>query len=154
MAVLDITRTQLTLAKNHTILAALTQGVAQPRAALAPAAGDWSALFVACHLLDYERIFARRVDAILTQDAPLVEPMDHLALVSSNDYAGQAFDATLTALVAERQTLLARLKALDATAWSRTGAHPEFGPAPLLHFCANACMHDINHIEQIVRCLA
>jgi hypothetical protein len=155
MAVLDIERTLATMRRTHVLLGAIVNTVDQPRAANARDGADgWSVLFVACHLLDYERIFARRVDAILTQDAPRVEAMDHLGLVSANDYANQSFGDTLSALFEARLMLVDKLSAIEYAAWSRAGTHPEYGPAPLLHFCANACMHDVNHIEQIVKCLA
>jgi hypothetical protein len=155
MAVLDINRTLMTLSKNHVILAAVVKDVDQRRAENTRDGADgWSTLFVACHLLDYERIVARRFDAILTQDAPTVEPMDHLGLVVSNDYATQDFGDTLSSLFTARIALVDRLSGLEPAAFARMGTHPEYGPSPLLHFCVNACMHDINHIEQIVRCLA
>ncbi len=154
MAILDPRRTLRTLTKNHALLRAVLGSASQEKLQSGRDGADgWSALFVLCHLLDYEVIFGRRAHAILTADAPRIEAMDNDALIVAHDYANCDSAAVLRELIERRNALVARLSALDDAAWQRTGVHPEFGAGTLLHFCANACMHDIDHIEQITRCL-
>jgi hypothetical protein len=112
----------------------------------------WSILYIVCHLRDYERIVARRVALILTEDDPVIPAIDNDALAREGDYAGQALTAVREELRADRAALLARLAALDDGQWARVGQHPQQGAGTLLAVAINTGLHDIDHLEQIARC--
>lgn len=114
----------------------------------------WSILFIACHLRDYERVVAARVEAMLTDDDPVLPSMDNDALARDGDYAAQSFAAVREELRARRAALFDRLAGLDAAQWQRPGHHPQQGAATLLDVAINAGLHDIDHLEQLARCRA
>jgi hypothetical protein len=37
--------------------------------------------------------------------------------------------------------------------WRRTGIHPRMGDHNMIELAANVALHDLNHIEQMVRAL-
>ena len=112
----------------------------------------WSILFIVCHLRDYERIVAARVEAVLSADNPLLPAADNDALVRDGNYGAQSFAAVREELRAQRTALLASLANLDAARWQRPGHHPQQGSATLLDVAINAGLHDVDHLEQIARC--
>lgn len=122
--------------------------------ALRDGPAGWSILFIVCHLRDYERIVAARLDAILAAADPALPAMDNDALARDGDYAAQSLAAVRIDLRARRAALLDRLAGLAAADWRRPGHHPQQGAATLLDVAINAALHDIDHLEQIARCRA
>jgi hypothetical protein len=114
----------------------------------------WSILFIVCHLRDYERTVAARIDAILTADDPELPSMDNDALARDGDYAAQSLTAVREDLRAQRAALLDRLATLAPAQWQRPGHHPQQGAATTLDVAINAALHDIDHLEQLARCRA
>lgn len=114
----------------------------------------WSILFIVCHLRDYERVVAARIDAMLTEDDPILPSMDNEALAREGEYVDQNLAAVREDLRARRAALIARLSALDAAQWQRPGHHPQQGAATVLDVAINAGLHDVDHLEQLVRCRA
>jgi DinB superfamily len=114
----------------------------------------WSVLLIVCHLRDYEIAWRERTEAILAHDHPVFTTFDHMALVETNQYARQDLHAVLRDLAERRAALIARIEPLDDAQWLRSGAHPEQGPGTLLDIAINAGLHDLDHLEQITRCLA
>jgi hypothetical protein len=112
----------------------------------------WSILFIVCHLRDYERIVAARIDAMLAAHDPELPAMNNDTLARDNDYAAQSLATIREDLRARRTALLARLAALDPAQWQRPGHHPQQGVATVLDVAINAGLHDIDHLEQIARC--
>jgi hypothetical protein len=112
----------------------------------------WSILFIVCHLRDYERVVAARVEVMLTGDDPALPSMDNEVLVREGDYAAQSLAAVREELRAGRAALIGRLSGLDAARWQRPGHHPQQGAATVLDVAINAGLHDVDHLEQIARC--
>ena len=112
----------------------------------------WSILYIMCHLRDYERIVAARVEAILADDDPILPAADNDALVRDGEYDAQSLAAVRAELRVQRTALLARLAGLDDARWQRPGHHPQQGAASLLDVAINAGLHDVDHLEQIARC--
>ena len=112
----------------------------------------WSILFIACHLRDYERIVAARVERLLTEENPTLPALDNAAAERSGDYAHQELAAVRADLQSRRAALLAQLTALDVAAWERNGHHPTQGHGTLLDVAINAGLHDIDHLEQLAQC--
>jgi hypothetical protein len=112
----------------------------------------WSILFIVCHLRDYERVVAARIEAMLTADDPALPSMDNDASVRDGDYAAQALGAVREELRVRRIALIDRLVGLDAAQWHRPGHHPQQGAATVLDVAINAGLHDVDHLEQIARC--
>jgi hypothetical protein len=52
-----------------------------------------------------------------------------------------------------RRQFIALIANCTEDQWSRRGVHPESGVVTLLELAINVGLHDVNHIEQIVRAL-
>jgi len=143
-----------TLRKNPLILRAVLAGISQERAeALRDGPDGWNIVYVVCHLRDYERIVTERIQLILSQDRPLLADMNNAELIAQNRYAEQSLEATLADLARRRGALLGLLEGLTDEQWLRPGVHPAQGAGTVLDIAVNAALHDIDHIEQIVRCV-
>lgn len=144
-----------TLRKTSALLARELGGVSQREAEdLRDGADGWSVLLIACHLRDYEVAWRERVELMLAEDGPTFGTFDHHELVERHAYARQELRAVLADLGGRRAELIARLEGLDDGQWLRTGLHPEQGPGSVLDVAINAGLHDLDHLEQIARCLA
>ena len=142
-----------TLRKTPTLLDLVLAGLDESAAStLRDGPDGWSILFIACHLRDYERVVAARIEAMLTADDPALPGMDNDALARDGDYAAQSLFAVREELRARRAALLDRLAGLDAAQWQRPGHHPQQGAATVLDVAINAGLHDVDHLEQIARC--
>lgn len=142
-----------TLRKTSKLLRSSLQDYSQAEAiALQDGPEGWNLLFIACHLLDYEKQLARRVEAILHEDNPVFEPWDQRDLAERHAYADQELHSVLAELQAQRNALIEKLATLDDAAWLRTGINPSQGPGSLLDVVINAGLHDIDHLEQITNC--
>jgi hypothetical protein len=143
-----------TLRKTAALLAMTLADVRQEQAeTLRDGADGWSVLLICCHLRDYEIAWYERVEQMLAEENPSFRTFDHNALVTQNAYASQNLRAVLADLGTRRAALIARLAALDDTQWQRSGSHPEQGPGNILDIAINAGLHDLDHLEQITRCL-
>lgn len=116
-------------------------------------ADGWSVLFIACHLRDYEAAWRDRVELMLAEQNPAFVTFDHHALVETHAYADQELRAVLADLLTQRQGLIGRLEGLSDEQWLRPGYHPEQGPGTILDVAINAGLHDLDHLEQLARCL-
>jgi hypothetical protein len=144
-----------TLRKTTVLLEKSLAGVTQEQATrLRDGADGWSVLYIACHLRDYEVFLRERVELMLAEEQPLFRGFDQLALVEINAYAGQELRAVLDELSERRAALIGRLEQLDDDQWLREGRSPEQGTGTVLDVAINAGLHDLDHLEQITRCLA
>jgi hypothetical protein len=63
--------------------------LARTDAAVRPSPGTWSPLEYACHVRDVHRVFAERVELVLTQDGPRFDNWDQDATAVASRYAEQ-----------------------------------------------------------------
>lgn len=144
-----------TLRKTSALLAGTLRDLTPEQArTLRDGPDGWSILLIVCHLRDYEIAWQDRVDMLLAHESPIFPTFDHIALIERNQYASQDFQAVLSDLADRRAALIAQLEPLSDAQWMRAGAHPEQGPGTLLDIAINAGLHDLDHLEQITRCLA
>jgi hypothetical protein len=144
-----------TLRKGPPILEAMLAGVTQEQAAtLRDGADGWSVIYVVCHMRDVEEIFTDRVRSLLAEPSPTFRVVPNEVLIARGDYAAQDLRAVLAEYVARRADLIALLEPLADEQWLLAGTHPEQGPGTLLDVAVNTGLHDVDHQEQIIRCLA
>lgn len=143
-----------TLRKTAALLAAQLRDVSQDEARDRTDGPDgWSVLFIVCHLRDYEIVWRDRVEQMLAASNPTFAPFDHHRAVEEHAYAAQNIAAVLADLAARRAGLIERLEGLADEQWLRTGVHPDQGPGTVLDVAVNAGLHDVDHLEQLLRCL-
>lgn len=154
MPMLNVDKALRSLRKTPVILNALLKEVSQAQAQQATdGQNGWSVLFIVCHMSDFEDIFYRRVQSVLEQDCPRFPPVDQESLALTNDYAGQDFRQVLETYLQKRQAFIQRIESLTEEQLTRHGIHPETGDCTVLDIAINAALHDVNHLEQIVRAL-
>ena len=154
MPILNVEKTIRSLRKTPVMLDALLKDVTHEQARQATDGPDgWSVLFIVCHLRDFEDIFCQRIRMALEQDCPLLPGVNQEALPAANYYAHQDFCLTLEAYLNRRHTLIGLLERLSAEEWARHAVHQEYGEGTVLDLAINVVLHDVNHIEQIVRAL-
>jgi hypothetical protein len=140
--------------RTPVILHGLLHGVTQERAMAATDGPDgWSVVEVVCHLRDFEGFFRERVELMLREDNPELPAYDHEALAIERDYQHQELRLALAVLLEERREFIALLESLRPEQFERTGIHPENGLITVLDAAVQLTHHDINHIDQITRCL-
>jgi hypothetical protein len=143
------------LRKTPAVLDFVLRDVDQSRAQAARDGQDgWNVLEIVCHLSDLEAVYTERARLILEQDNPHFAPVDQVGLVTANRYGEQNFRQVLARLHEQRADFLALLESLTPEQWERHGVHPETGDTTLRELAINVALHDLNHIEQIVKALA
>ena len=143
-----------TLRKTSAMLDMLLAAVTPEQArTLREGADGWSILFVVCHMHQYEASFAQRVGVMLAQDNPTLPPWPSDAAERQRACAQDDLPTVLADIRAQRRALITQLESLTDEQWQRPGIHLEQGPATVLDVALNAGVHDVDHLEQIMRCL-
>jgi hypothetical protein len=86
-----------------------------------PVPDVWSAIEYAAHVRDVFALFDRRVAQIVTNDDPVLEVIDHDALVDAGDYRSLGPVAVADDLAAAAEALASRLEGLAPEHWHRAG---------------------------------
>ncbi len=142
------------LSKTPVILQTILQGVDQRQAVSAhDGAGGWNVVEIVGHLNDYDGIFIERTQAMLNGDAPELNSYDQNELVREHGYATQNLADVLASYLSRRSTFIDLLSGLSPEQWERTAIHPAWGSITLLQQAINATLHDVNHIEQVIKAL-
>jgi hypothetical protein len=147
------TKALRTLRKTPALLAALLQDVTQAQAE-ALHDGDWNVIFVVCHMRDFEAVAAQRVRDLLAGPNPTFAVVSNDELIQGNNFAAANLSQALAVYTQRRREFIALLEPLTDEQWLLAGVHPLQGPATLLDVAVNAGLHDVDHLEQLVRCLA
>ena len=118
-----------------------------------PAADKWSVHEHACHLAHVHSIFFDRLDYMLKNPAPVIQPYLPGAQDSPDLLLSMDLDESMQCFVADRQRLVARLENLSADEWARTAAHGEYRVYSVFIMFRHLALHDFLHayrIEELV----
>jgi hypothetical protein len=108
-------------------------------------------LEVISHLADEEREdFRVRVEYIINRPGEVWPKIDPEGWVTSRNYAGRDFLASLKNFAEERAASLAWLSELRAPDWDKAYEHPS-GPLRAGDIMAAWIAHDLLHIRQILK---
>jgi hypothetical protein len=123
----------------------------QPRdALLAPASdGGPGVVELLPHLRDWEQIFLGRIEAVLTQDHPVLPAFDDDLWAIERDYRGQDPGRVLGEFLSLRAALLDLLATAGPDAWTRTADHETAGEIDLLWLGARLVQSDSDHITEM-----
>lgn len=145
----------LSIRKTPLILAAVLHPVS-PEDARQRTDGPegWNMLEVVGHLRDYEEIFCDRAHRILSEENPTLPAYNPEELVKSRAYSDQSLPDILGRYQDLRHEFIHILSNLTDEQWARRGVHPQSGSISMMELALNAALHDVNHIEQIVKILA
>ena len=116
------------------------------------APGQWSIHQVAAHLVHMEVDgWMPRIRQMYDQSAavlPRVDAHTHLA-----QFAARPMEELLSQFSDQRRGNVLEMDAYqwDSDQLDRTAEHPDQGPLQIRHLIATWCMHDLSHMDQIVR---
>jgi len=134
-------------------LRALLSGV--PNDALeAPVDEGWSAKDVVAHLLDAHSVaFTDRIRRILSEDRPLIKPIDPSARLQEQGYGSWTLGRLLDTFERVRNDDLTMLRGLSAEQMGRLADHAEAGEISVSDLAHQCAVHDMMHLQQIARML-
>ena len=114
--------------------------------------GDrWSTLEYACHVRDASRIYARRLERMLTEDGPHYANWDQDETAITDRYGEQSADRVADELVLTADQLATRFEAVHGDQWQRTGFRSD-GAAFTVESFARYFIHDpIHHIWDVTQ---
>lgn len=147
----DLGEARASLERMPAILQQLVTGLSPEWLAARPAAGEWSAHQVVCHLAYVEETDWMTRARMIREVGPIrpFPPVDHGD--QTERYAGMSTDA-----VAQRFSDLRadNLDALDAMQLSDAdlelrGMHPTLGEVTMQQLLATWVLHDYNHVAQL-----
>jgi hypothetical protein len=142
------------MVRTPVVLEGLLSGVDQGRALAATDGPEgWSVVEVVCHLRDFDGFFQGRVELMLVEEHPMLPAYDHERIALERGYRHDDLGRALATLLEHREGFVALFADLSPDQWARTGIHPEMGPISVLDAATQLVLHDVDHTEQITRCL-
>ncbi len=143
------------LAETAPALQALAAGQSLEVLRFRPAADEWSAAEVICHLRDVDReVHLPRLQSLIGQEEPFMPGVVSDDWVKERDYQAQDPLAALAALHRSRAELLALLPPAGDPIWERRGRHTFFGPTSFWELVCLVLEHDELHVTQVRETLA
>ncbi|MFN8512353.1 MAG: DinB family protein [Thermomicrobiales bacterium] len=113
----------------------------------------WTTVEVVCHLRDFDGFFRGRAEMILAEETPNLPAYDHEAIAIEREYNDQQLTEAYDALLKSREATQALFANLTPEQWERAGIHPESGYFTLTDAARQVGLHDLVHIEQILKIL-
>jgi uncharacterized damage-inducible protein DinB len=119
-----------------------------------PGPDKWSALDVACHLRDVERLWVNRIVKVAFDDRPAFFMIDFPSIAGEHGYDTQRLGAALKEFARLREDTLRILRALPERQWKRVGLHPKRGEVSIEAIVETMISHDASHFGQIQKAVA
>ena len=110
-----------------------------------PVPHKWSAHEHFCHLVSLESRFRQRLETMLAEDNPELEPFYPAPEDESGGLLGVDLEAAAEQFVRERAELVARLRDLPPEGWERVGRHPEYAYYTVFGMTRHMSLHDGLH---------
>ena len=114
-----------------------------------PAPRRWSAHEHACHLAHVHALFFGRLEYMLTDPAPVIQPYLPGDQDADDFLLRMDLDNSLDGFVADRRRLVARLEMLDSGDWARTAKHGEYRTYSVFIMFRHMALHDFLHAYRI-----
>lgn len=109
-----------------------------------PAPDVWSVLEYGCHIRDVHRIFNKRVELMLTEDAPRFPNWDQDETAEADDYGSQDPALVAVELLDAASTVADTYASVPADAWPRRGLRSN-GSEFTITSISRYHLHDIVH---------
>ena len=114
-----------------------------------PAPRRWSAHEHACHLAHVHALFFDRLEYMLAEPAPLIQPYLPGDQDADDLLLRMDLDASLDRFVVERRRLVSRLETLTPADWARTATHGEYRLYSVFIMFRHLSLHDFLHAYRI-----
>jgi uncharacterized damage-inducible protein DinB len=111
----------------------------------------WSAMEVACHLRDAERVWAERLVKTAFSEKPAFSMGDHESWPAQNTYNTQDLASCLKEFARLREDNLRLLRALPASQWGRLGVLPKRGEITIERMVEIMIEHDREHLAEAAK---
>ncbi len=136
--------------------AALVTQLPEPEWRVRPGIDGLTLHQLAVHVRDAEaQAFYPRVERILAEDEPHLEPFPHHYATLEQGYRiDEPLRDIVAGFAATHAALLARLRALSLSDWSRIGFHPPSGPRTVLWWAERIHGHAATHLQDLRRLIA
>jgi DinB superfamily len=123
--------------------------LAGPGSGRRPHPGAWSPLEYGCHVRDVFRLYAFRLDLMLTQDDPLFPNWDQDETAVADRYAEQDPARVAAELAAAGEAIAGAFAAVRADQWHRPGRRSD-GAAFTVETFARYFIHDpVHHLYDV-----
>jgi uncharacterized damage-inducible protein DinB len=143
----------LTASRNALLRAASAAG--PERAALRPAAGEWSVLEVLAHLVDCDYHYTQQALAMRDNPNHMLVHFDDAAWKAEHTAIRETPFADIVALLKESHaSVLDHLASMTDNDLDSPGLHPRGIPYSVRHVFLRFPQHDENHTRQIEQILA
>lgn len=132
-------------------IARLVSGLDEEALATRTVPGKWSLKELLAHLWRVQEVFEGRIEAMLTQNNPAIEPYEPEGDPEFGEKLKSTAAELLDGFLTEREQLATLLESLSTGDWHRAGSHPEY-PHYDVHFQIE-CMiwHEAHHIYQMLQ---
>ena len=114
-----------------------------------PAPRRWSAHEHACHLAHVHGLFFDRLDFMLTDPAPVIQPYLPGDQDADDLLLRMDLDECLDRFTADRARLVKRLESLTPAEWDRTADHGEYRTYSVFIMFRHLALHDFLHAYRI-----
>lgn len=116
-----------------------------------PAPGKWSVQEILAHLADVEKVGMReRVEAIVTEHRPVLEPFDQEKRIVELHYERIDPRESMASFTRQRRANLKWLRQLRPAQLRRAGIHKSVGEVNASEFLHEWAFHDLGHLKQIL----
>jgi hypothetical protein len=151
---LTINQVLTQLREQPETIAALSAGL--PRDALhrPESHGEWSVNDVLAHLRSCADMWGRYIAMIVAEDQPTIRAMNPTTWIKSTNYSELEFAPSFRAFAKQRADLLAFLRPLPESAWSRTATVTGAGrprERTVLEYGRWLANHEQTHVKHIAR---
>lgn len=110
--------------------------------------GGWGIVEIIPHFLDWEQIYADRLDVILAENPATVQEYDDSLWAIEHGYRDKDPKAAFREFSQLRQALVESLTALPLEAWQRIVVLPKRGSVTLHWLMSSLYDHDTKHLVQ------
>jgi DinB superfamily len=135
-------------------IAALTAGLSPSGLRRSPSRSEWSVNDVLAHLRSCADVWGKYMATIISEDRPTIRAINPRTWIKRTNYPELEFAPSLRAFRTQRAKLLALLRPLPKSAWSR-GATVTGAGRPrertVLEYARRLANHERSHVKHIER---
>jgi hypothetical protein len=154
MTILRVDRAMDAIQQTPLILNAVIGSMSAEHARQSRDGEGWSVTAIVCHMRDFESIVQQRIRIMLAEHHPTLPALDNDAAAQMGAYDSQDVHEVMQHFEGARFLTHQMLVPLTDDLWQRRGTHPKYGEMSVIEVVITAALHDVAHIEQIVRARA
>jgi uncharacterized damage-inducible protein DinB len=131
------------------ILPSIIREVPEENRRRRPAPQKWSAHEHACHLAEVHPMFFKRLDLMLQEDRPTIEPYFPDKHDEPESLLNADLEESLERFSRDRKKLIEELKKLSPADWQRAAIHEEYSHYTVFIMFRHLALHDYLHMYRI-----